>query len=129
VVFSDHEEIISELKTQWKTLWKDRIDDGIRAEGIAKEDYSMLFIEKGTVIFATRDFKAENLKEILELHGIHKIDRIIPPNPHAGGWSKFIRTAIKNQRITGQRTQAYQRTKDKKQNQQLKRGGKGWLHF
>ena len=59
------QEIINELKAQYKTLWWERIDDKVRAEGIANRDYSMLFVEKGTVIFATRDFKPLNFKEIL----------------------------------------------------------------
>jgi hypothetical protein len=36
-------------------LWKERFDDKVRAEGVANRDYSSLFVEKGTVIFATRN--------------------------------------------------------------------------
>ena len=43
-------ELVEELKIEWKRLWKERLDDKVRAEGIAKEDYSSLLVEKGTVI-------------------------------------------------------------------------------
>jgi hypothetical protein len=36
-------------------------------------------VEKGTVIFATRDFKPLGFREILEQHKIVDVDRIIPP--------------------------------------------------
>ena len=62
----DQKELIDELKIQWKRLWRERIDDKVRAEGIAVDDYNQLFIDKGTIIHATRDFKALNFKEILE---------------------------------------------------------------
>ena len=61
-------EVVEELKVQWKRLWLERVDDKVRAEGIAVQDYSSLFVDKGTVIHATRDFKALNFKEILEQH-------------------------------------------------------------
>ena len=73
------EEIINELKMQYKTLWRERIDDKVRAEGIANRDYFMLFVEKGTVIFATRDFKPLNFKEILDQHKVIDVDRVVPP--------------------------------------------------
>jgi len=120
-------EIVEELKEQWRRLWRERIDDKVKAEGIANTDFSKLFVEKGTVIFATRDFKILNFKEILELH---KLDasRIISPSPGVGGWGKFIRTMIATQRPSNRVRQARQYLDDKKQRQQLKKGGRGWLH-
>jgi len=61
-------EFVEELKVEWKRLWSERLDDKMRAEGIAVNNYGSLFIDKGTVIHATRDFKALNFKEILERH-------------------------------------------------------------
>jgi hypothetical protein len=122
-------EILEELKIQWKGLWRERIDDKVRAEGIARKDYSTLFVERGTVIFATRDFKMLNFREILELHRIIDIDRIIPPNPNTGGWRKFIRTAITSQNKPQRTKRATQFSHDEKQRQQLKKGGRGWLHL
>jgi hypothetical protein len=124
-----HEEIIKELKMQWKNLWWERIDDKVRAEGIANRDFSMLFIDKGTVIFATRNFKMLNFREILELHKVVDADRIIPPSPQVGGWGKFIRTAITSQKPPRRTKRIQQYPDGEKQRQQLKKGGRGWLHF
>lgn len=125
----DTKEIVEELKEQWKKLWLDRIDDKVRAEGIANKDFSMLFVEKGTVIFATRNFKMPSFREILELHKVVDIDRIIPPNPQIGGWRKFIRTVIANKNSSDRVKQTRQYLESKKQKQQLKKSGRGWLHF
>ena len=122
-------EIIEELKTQWKRLWLERIDDKVRAEGIANKDYSVLFVEKGTVIYATRDFKPLDFREILKLHGFIDADRFVPPSPHVGGWRKFIRTVIAKQSPRRRVTRAARYVDDKeKQRQQLRKGGYGWLH-
>ena len=123
------EGIIKELKAQYKTLWRERIDDKVRAEGIANRHYSMLFVEKGTVIFATRDFKPLNFKEILDQHKVVGVDRVVPPSPHVGGWGRFIRTEIASQRRHGRVRQTRQYLDDKKQRQHLKKGGRGWVHF
>jgi len=123
------EEVISELKMQYKTLWRERIDDKVRAEGIANKDYSMLFIEKGTVIFATRDFKPLNFKEILSQHKVVDVDRVVSPSPHVGGWGRFMRTEIASQKRRGRVRLTRQYLDDKKRRQHSKKGGRGWLHF
>jgi hypothetical protein len=123
------QEIVQELKAQYKTLWRERIDDKVRAEGIADKDYSMLFVEKGTVIFATRDFKPLNFKEILERHKAVDVNRFVLPSPHVGGWGRFVRTEITSQKNHGRVRQTRQYLDDKKQRQHLKKGGRGWLHF
>jgi hypothetical protein len=122
------EDMIKGLKVQWKKLWCERIDDKVRAEGIANRDYSTLFVEKGAVIFATRDFKPLNFRQILESHKLVDVNGTAPPSPCVGGWGKFIRTVIAGQKI--QRVKrAHQYFEGKKQRQQLKKGGRGWLHF
>ncbi len=120
-------EMVEELKVQWKRLWQDRVDDKVRAEGIATADYCDLFVEKGTIIHATKDYKALSFKEILEQHQIDNIDRFIPPAPQVGGWTKFIKVNIASQRIRKKR-RAELYCGEKKQKQQLKKGGRGWLH-
>jgi hypothetical protein len=121
-------EMVEELKTIWKKLWQERVDDKVRAEGIATADYSSLFVEKGTIIHATRDYKPLNFKEILEQHQIANAERFIPPSPQVGGWTKFIRTSIINQRLRKKRlVELY--CAEKKEKQQLKKGGRGWLHL
>ena len=46
-------------------------------------------VEKGAVIFATRDFEPLGFREILEQHKIVDVDRIIPPSLHVGGWGNL----------------------------------------
>jgi len=121
-------ELVEELKTTWKKLWQDRIDDRVRAEGIATAGYSSLFVEKGTIIHATRDYKALNFKEILEQHKIANTDRFIPPSPQVGGWTKFIKTNITSQKPRRTNRALLYRV-DKKEKQQPKKGGRGWLHL
>jgi hypothetical protein len=124
---ADKKEVVKELKVEWKRLWLERLDDKVRAEGIAIEDYSSLFVDKGTVIHATRDFKALNFKEILEQHQIENTDRYIPPPKEVGGWNKFIK-----QQITSKNhfkiKQAELNESEKKEKQRPKKGGRGWLH-
>lgn len=121
-------EMVEELKIQWKKLWQERLDDKVRAEGVAIDDYSKLFVEKGTIIHATRDFKALNFKEILEQHEIANAERFVPPSPQVGGWSKFIKTNIANPQ-SRRRKRAELYCEEKKEKQQPKKGGRGWLHL
>ena len=120
-------ELVEELKIEWKRLWTERIDDKVRAEGIAIDNYSALFIDKGTIIHATRDFKALNFKDILEQHNVSKIERYIPTDSNVGGWGKFIKENITNQRSKkGKSADFHMEEKTKKQ--QLKKNGRGWLY-
>jgi hypothetical protein len=125
---SASKEFVEELKKEWKTLWQERFDDKVRAEGIANRDYSLLSVEKGLVIFATKDFKALNFREIVECH-FADVDRVISPSPQVGGWGKFIRTMISNQRSSNRVRETRQRLEKEKHRQQLKKCGRGWLHF
>jgi hypothetical protein len=121
-------EMVEQLKVQWRRLWQERVDDKIRAEGIATADYCDLFVEKGTVILGIRDYKALNFKEILEQHQLENTDRFIVPNPQIGGWNKFIKISITNQRPRKKRhVELY--CDEKKKKQQPKKGGRGWLHL
>lgn len=122
-------EMVEELKKEWKTLWWKRIDDKVRAEGIADKDYGMLFVERGTVIFATRKFRILSFREILQLHGVIDVDRVVGPHPSVGGWGKFIRTVIANQQPSKRKRRAWKYFEEEKKKQQLKKGGRGWLHF
>ena len=124
---SELKEFVDELREQWKLLWQDRIDDRVRAEGIANEDYSKLFVEQGTVIVATRDYRPPDFVEILKQHISSDAERLIPPNPAVGGWGKFVRSVLKKQRGLTSRTAPSK--PERKEGQQLKKGGRGWLHF
>jgi hypothetical protein len=121
-------EFVKFLKLQWKQMWRERIDDKFLAEGIANKDYSLLFVDQGTIIIATRDYKPLSFKEIVESYKVPYMEKVIQPHPSVGGWGKFIRTVIRNQKIQKQnrRQQAF---KHKREKQQLKKGGRGWLHL
>ncbi len=121
-------EIVEELKVQWKKLWQERFDDHEKAEGVAITDYMMLYVEQGTIIHATRDFKALNFKEILEQHKVENADRFIPPSPQIGGWKKFIKTSIATQKPSRRRLAMSPEVK-KDPRRCLKKGGRGWLHY
>jgi hypothetical protein len=121
-------ELVEGLKTEWKKLWQERFDDHLRAEGVAVTDYSSLFVDQGTIIHATRDFKALNFKEILQRHQVENIERIIQPDPQIGGWNKFIKTEITAPK-SKKKKRAETYTPEKKEPQQPKKGGRGWLHI
>ena len=120
-------EFVEELKTEWKMLWQEKHDDKVRAEGVAVKDYNQLFVDKGTVIHATRDFKALNFKEILEEHEVQNAERYIPPSPHFGGWTKFVKLNITSQNMS-RKQMAQLCPEEGKEKQQLKKNGRGWLH-
>jgi hypothetical protein len=120
--------MVDTLRIQWKRLWEERAEDKVRAEGIATADYCDLYVEKGTIIHATRDFKTLNFKEILEQHQVENIERVIPPDPHAGGWTKFIKMNVTNQRSRKKRLAELYCDEEKREKQQPKKGGRGWLH-
>jgi len=109
-------------------MWRERIDDKLLAEGIANKDYSILFVDRGTVIIATRDYKPLNFREIVESYKIPYPERIIQPHPSVGGWGKFIRTVITNRKAKKRRRHREYAEDANRRGQQLKKGGRGWLH-
>jgi hypothetical protein len=124
--------LVEELKVQWKLLWSERFDDKELAEGVSVNDYSILRVERGTIIHATRNFKASSFKEILEQHMVENPDRFVQPETNVGGWSKFIKKEITGQSLQkrGKRAACYLAEKpDRPVSQQPKKGGRGWLHF
>ena len=87
-------ELVEKLKVQWKLLWSERFNDKVRAEGVSVSDYASLNVERGTIIHATRDFKALSFKEILEQNVVENLDRVVQPDVDVGGWNKFVKTKI-----------------------------------
>jgi hypothetical protein len=114
------------LKEEWKRLWRERFDDKVRAEGVASHDYPLVFTDRGHVIFATRGTKAPSFSEIIEYWRTQ--GRVYSPDPSIGGWGKFIRTEMK--KLVHNRAGMFEvdRTKADDKKQQLKKGGRGWLH-
>ncbi len=124
----NEKEMVDEIKVEWKRLWQERVDDKIRAEGVAANDYNSLFIEKGTVIHATRDFKDLNFKEILHQHEVANADRYIIPDPKVGGWNKFVKDNITNKKPQKSSRCELIRGEQKKPSTN-KKGGRGWLNL
>ena len=122
-----NKKLVEELRYQWKKLWQERVDDKLRAEGIATKDYSSLFVEKGTIIKATKDYKALNFSEIVENYKIVDLNRYICPLPGVGGWNKFIKTKVLPMKNSRNRKYCLP-VNGKKEKQQTKKGGRGWLH-
>lgn len=117
------------LKEEWKRLWRERIDDKLRAEGIANRDYDMLFLDKGTVIFASRDAKIPSFREILEMWAPSNMPYAVPPDPRVGGWRRFIRTELRKVIEARERRLDYRERPNKRKSQPLKKGGRGWLRI
>jgi hypothetical protein len=123
--FEAQKKLVEELKGEWKLLWSERFNDKVKAEGVSVANYSSLHVEQGTVIHATRDFKALNFKEILEQHKVEQPERFIQPSPEVGGWNKFIKTKITTPAQKSKRTVCDTK---KSAGQQPKKNGRGWLH-
>ena len=120
---------MEELKTEWKRLWRERFDDHVRAEGVAREDYVQVFVERGTVILATRNFKLMNFRDVLERHGFTDVYRFVSPDRRVGGWGKFIRASISSELMPKRVRRSASYFEEPREKQQLKKGGRGWLHF
>jgi hypothetical protein len=120
---SNFDSFVEEVRGQWRLMWKDRVDDRVRAEGVACQDYDKLFVERGTVVLATRNFKLLTLRGILEQHRVVNADRFLPGDPHAGGWRKFGRAHAYKRLQDGSEFKA-----EGEKPRQMKKGGRGWLH-
>lgn len=123
--WKEKKDFVEELKHQWKLLWTERIDDRTKAEGIASKDFSLLFIERGTIITATRDYKPLDFNQILHEHKLVHVASLVSPNPAVGGWGKFTREVFGKKR---EKRQQQPPPKRKCVNGPQKKSGKGWLH-
>ncbi len=111
------------LKSQWREMWNDRLVDKQRAEGIAADDYLDLFIEKGTVLHATRDFKALTFNEILQKHQFSN-NGFEYPASFEGGYGAFIRQTFKKRE---RKTVENLGISTRKGKSPQKTASKGWL--
>ena len=126
------DEFVKELKVQWKMMWHDRIDDKVRAEGIASQDYSLLFLKRGTIVIATRKYRPPDFVEILDHYRYvrNTEGRVDYVNPVVGGYTKFIRDFLKRQPRFGRGKfrEPPRFESEKEPQQQRKKGGRGWVH-
>jgi hypothetical protein len=107
-------------------MWKERFDDKAKAEGVAVRDYPLLFMDQGFVIFASRDAKTPILSEIVAIWASQGL--VYSSDPAIGGWGKFIRTELR--KVVHSRANSFQHDQPPNESlkQQLKKGGRGWLH-
>ena len=113
------------LKTDWANLWKTKHEDEIKAEGISVEDFEMLFVDRGEIIHATRDFKPLSFREILEKHVGSEDASRVDIDPNVGGWRKFAKQNFPARRRQSKR----ERPKVKVDlSQHQRKAGKGWLN-
>ena len=118
---------VKDIKKEWKQLWLTRIDDKVRAEGVANKAFPLCFVEQGTVIVATRDYKPPQLKDVLKMNRIQDAERIAGPPPTVGGWRKFAYTFL-NKQTRNRRFILKNQRRDQVTSLQLKKGGRGWIH-
>ncbi|MBS7635392.1 hypothetical protein KEJ34_07945 [Candidatus Bathyarchaeota archaeon] len=120
-----HDEFLRKLKDEWGLMWRERFDDKVRAESVATRDYPLLLMDRGFIIFATRDFRPLRFSEILDYWASQNM--VYAPSPEVGGWGKFIRTIITR---SGRRRMNDYAVSPRRNNEgrQLKKGGRGWLH-
>jgi len=124
------EELLGELRREWKTMWNERFDDKVNAEGIAGQEFPLLFLERGTVVVATRKFRAPDFFEIMEEQRKLLGANLAPGdvNPCFGGWGKYVRTLNKQCRVERNRRRHMPFKQEKKGALQQKKNGRGWLH-
>lgn len=79
------------LKNEWVDLWTNKYSDAMAAEGISVKDYSLLEVESGEVIHATRDFKPLSFHDVLEKHVGRDFAERVDIDPKTGGWRKFAK--------------------------------------
>ena len=108
-------------------MWRERFDDRVRAEGISTKDYSLIFMGRGDVVFASRQAKLPNLSEVMDYWASE--GKIYAPSPSEGGWGRFIRTYVQRDAHSRARKFREQVVEEKKAGSQLKKCGRGWLHL
>lgn len=123
-------ELVDDLRREWKLMWWSRIDDKIRAEGIADKTFDRLFVDRGTVLYATRGCKPLEFREVLEKYLSPIEAERFNPDPRRGGIRKFIRDYI----ISGKKDEAklmsiFVNGRKDTERCARKNGGKGWLHI
>jgi hypothetical protein len=120
------DEFRRKLKEDWGLLWKERFDDKMKAEGVAVQDYPLLFVDRGHVIFASRDAKTPSFSEVVEFWASQGC--VYAPDPVTGGWGKFARTYLARRSERRRAFESNRYSNGGHERQQLKKGGRGWLH-
>lgn len=115
---------LKSLKEEWRLLWRERFDDRVRAEGVAVRDCPLVLVERGCVVLAVRDAKIPSFSDVVDYWAAQ--GKVYAPNPSSGGWGKFVRTHLKKR--TSGTGKEFKEQNTRRQGQQSKKGGRGWLH-
>ena len=115
-----------QIREEWRDLWDQRIEDKLVAEEIARKDYELLFIERGTVIRASKDYVPPDFEEIVRANEELLDIKLTYPDPRVGGWGKFIKDVFP--RRTHHTRRKRLELNEKSQNGPRKSGGRGWLN-
>jgi len=131
--YEEWRDMVETVRARWRTMWRERIEDKERAEGVANQDFPTLFVERGTVIVASRDYRPPDFEEIVEQHRLEALPSGERPLSLAGGgYGKLIRDVIVKQPrygLTNRRRKLMRREPEQaKKGHPLKKGGRGWLH-
>ena len=118
-------ELRRELKADWATLWRMKFDDEVRAEDVSSKEFERLFVDRGEVIFATRDYRPLSFRDILDKHIGSDMAGKVSPDPAVGGWRKFVKEHIQGPRPARGRERPRMKV-DVGQHQ--RKGGHGWLN-
>jgi hypothetical protein len=116
-------EIRQSIKKEWDDLWISRHEDKLIAEGVSIKDFNLLFVEKGEIIHAVRDYKLLSFPEILEKHIGKEDTNKIDIDPNIGGYKKFSKQHFTNKKKNVKRSKPKVRYDV---NQHLRKGGAGW---
>lgn len=118
-------ELRRELKGEWAELWRTKYDDEVRAEDVSSKEFARLFVDRGEIIFATRDYKPLSFREILDRHLGSDLSEKAFPDPAVGGWRKFVKEHLPKPKH-GKRRERPGVKVDLRQHQ--RKGGNGWLN-
>lgn len=118
-------ELKQELKSEWAHLWRTKYDDNIRAEEVSSRRFERLFVDRGEIIYATRDYKPLSFREILDRHLGSDVAGKIDPDPAVGGWRKFAR---ENLHRSGPSEGRERPAVEVDPTQHQRKGGRGWLN-
>jgi hypothetical protein len=114
-----------QLKNQWADLWVSKHDDKVNAEDISVKDYNLLFVEKGEVVQAKRDYRPISFSDILEKHVGADRALKVDIDPRVGGWKKFSKKNFPKKKPE------FIREPPRKKidlNQHQRKNGFGWLN-
>ena len=115
--------LLQELKEAWASLWSLKYDDPITAEGVSITDFPNLFVDRGEIMYATKNYKPISFRDVLEKHFNSETMNKISIDPRIGGWKKFSRTHFPAKQTKRERPKI---KADLTQHQ--RKGGDGWLN-